>query len=189
MQKELKTYADLVARVTKSTSGTTNGEVIEFDAKQVTKIVLEGSGLDKLATDSEPARMSQAIDGSRFSPNLHFVMYGIKINDPRGMDPWTKQPLINLAPGGKSTLQSRNNQVPLKIIIAREKEAIYQEFAGFFADFQAMDTILFNEEEELLIPVDMKSSCDEVSKRKRVHFSFSATAFVTNPLSVRHRNN
>ena len=119
---------DVLLQVGHSNDG---NEYIKFDLKQALRCVLEGSGLDKVTDPNNPVCLSQVMDGSYFTSSIGFVMYGIKMNDPRALDPWTKLPIIDPS-SLKSILQSRNNQVPLKIIIGKEKDAIYEEFQHLF---------------------------------------------------------
>ncbi len=109
-----------------------NQESPEFSSEHVIKVLLKATKMDEVDTSGEnnEVKMSQAIDGSRFSTNLQFVMYGLKLSDPRAKCPWTKAPLFD--PRGKTTLQSRNNQIPLKIILGSASDAMYSQFPDLF---------------------------------------------------------
>ena len=61
-----------------------NQESLEFSSEHVVKVLLQATKMDEVDTTNENAqvKMAQAIDGSRFSTNLQFVMYGLKLSDP-----------------------------------------------------------------------------------------------------------
>ena len=70
---------DRSSRRTQSVGVTDSGaEKIEFSPEDVVKILLEAA--DLLGLDRKVI-LSQAIDGSRFSKQIAFILYGLKLND------------------------------------------------------------------------------------------------------------
>jgi hypothetical protein len=122
---QLKKAAAVVERYGKFIVPYTCGVALEtgagknyFDPEQVIPLLLESFGLDGLATEA-PARLAQAIDGSQFSKSIGFILYGLKLANFRPKCPFTEKPLHS--PDGKNTtLQSRDYQMPLMIVIGKE---------------------------------------------------------------------
>lgn len=146
-------------KLTAATSSSV-GESVEFNPEKVLKVILRASNLNNLPA-GETAILSQAIDGSRFSHNINFIMYGIKINDPRASCPWTKLPLFS-ADGTKSKIQSRNNQIPLKLLIGRETSSIYTEFEQLFRSLPELRTFEVGGESRITA-LDASSVCTDLS--------------------------
>jgi hypothetical protein len=138
-----------------------NQESLEFSSENVVKVLLEATKMDQIdsSTEGTQVKMAQAIDGSRFSTNLQFVMYGLKLSDPRARCPWTKAPLFD--PRGETTLQSRNNQIPLKIVLGSESEAMYSQFSNLFKDVYDYERFIVGEQEKEVL-VDAKNVCSDL---------------------------
>jgi hypothetical protein len=133
------------------------GEFVEFDPKSVVSLIVKSFQLEDIAK-TRPVTLSQSIDGAQLNKRDTHVLYGMKVNDKAAICPVTKQPIF--ANPDKTTLQSRNNCFPLKMILARETKQIYQEFKVLFDMFKAEGTV----EESLLgdayLPINIATNCD-----------------------------
>jgi hypothetical protein len=58
-----------------------------------------------------------------------FTFYSLKLNDYAAKCPWMKNPLFTVDGDGKckSQLQSKNMQIPLKVVIRKEDHTIFME--------------------------------------------------------------
>jgi hypothetical protein len=150
---ELKKVAKLVESlgqiIAPYTAGVTeNGaEKVEFAPEDVIKILLEAA--DLLGLDRKVI-LSQAMDGSRFSKQIGFILYGLKLNDYAAKCPWTKKPLFTVDAAGafRSQLQSKNTQIILKIVIGKEDAAIYGEFKALMEQVAGFKGFRIGEEED-----------------------------------------
>jgi hypothetical protein len=138
----------------------TGAEKVSFDPEQVIPLLLEAFGLDGLDPEA-PARLAQAIDGSRFSKTIGFILYGLKPADFRAKCPFTKKPLHS--PDGKNTsLQSRDWQMPLMVVIGKEDGAIYEEFRPIVAKTSAVKEFRIGEA-AVSSPVDASTVSSDLS--------------------------
>ncbi len=86
-------------------------------------------------------------------------MYGLKLSEPRAKCLLTKAPLFD--PQGETTLQSRNNQIPLKIILGCESDAMYSLFTDLFKNVSEYDSFTIGEQQKVVI-VDMRNVCSDL---------------------------
>ena len=166
---ELKKVAKLVESLGKIiapyTAGVTeNGaEKVEFAPEDVIKILLEAA--DLLGLDRKVI-LSQAMDGSRFSKQIGFILYGLKLNDYAAKCPWTKKPLFTADAAGafRSQLQSKNTQIVLKIVIGKEDAAIYGEFKALTEQVTGFKGFQIGEEEDgRTADVSIDTVCTDLS--------------------------
>ena len=165
---ELKKAAKLVEEYGKYIAPFTCGvtekgaEKVDFDPEHVIRILLEAA--DLLGLDRKVI-LSQAIDGSRFSKHIGFILYGLKLNDYAAKCPWTKKPLFTVDGEGKcsSQLQSKNTQIPLKVVIGKEDHTIYGEFVDVMQNVAAFKNFKIGEENERSVDVSLESVCTDMS--------------------------
>jgi hypothetical protein len=163
LQAKVHRLGDLIARYKKGTVASTGNEYIEFFLEDALRCILTGTGLHTIHDQDAPVTLSQVMDGSRFSNAIHFVMYGIKINDPRALCPWTKERILDPS-SLKSNLQSRNNQIPLKLMIGREKGNIYEELETLMTECKSLESFQFDKEDlGLNVAVNLKSVNTDMS--------------------------
>ncbi len=101
--------------------------------------------LDDIARDPNqpPVEFSITLDGADLSRNISHVTAGIKINDPRAVDPISGIP-IGMEDSTK--VQSRELCFPLKVLIAKDTKSLYHKyFADFFAFFKQVQETGFGE--------------------------------------------
>jgi hypothetical protein len=166
---ELKKVARLVEDFGKYiapfTCGVTDqgAEKVEFEPADVVKILLEAA--DLLGLDRKVI-LSQAIDGSRFSKHIGFILYGLKLNDYAAKCPWTKKPMFTPDGTGKnvSMLQSKNCQIAIKIVIGKEDAAIYSEFKKLMEEVTAFKGFQIGEgDERRTADVAIDTVCTDLS--------------------------
>ena len=90
------------------------GEVVEYeDNAKVTKLIYKGFGLEQVAINHS-VDLCSTVDGFCFKNNLAFVMGGIKMVDPRCVNPLTGEK--DLCPLARKYLpQTRNLCFPYKM--------------------------------------------------------------------------
>ena len=130
------------------------GEFVEWDAEKMIVAILGGFGLIEIAK-GRPVKLNHSIDGSQISKNVTHVTYGLKVADKAATCPFKKQPIF--ANANETTLQSRNNCFPLKIVMARETKEIYKEFSHFFEYFENFS---WSAKYMDLCPLEVAMNCD-----------------------------
>jgi hypothetical protein len=164
LKKAAKVVEEYGKHVAPFTCGVTEkgAEKVEFDPEHVIRILLEAA--DLLGLDRKVI-LSQAIDGSRFSKHIGFILYGLKLNDYAAKCPWTKKPLFTVDGEGKcsSQLQSKNTQIPLKVVIGKEDHTIYGEFVDVMQNVAAFKNFKIGEENERSVDVSLESVCTDMS--------------------------
>jgi hypothetical protein len=165
LKKAAKLVEELGTYIAPFTSGVTDkgAEKVEFEPADVIKILLEAA--DLLCLDRRVI-LSQAIDGSRFSKHIGFILYGLKLNDYAAKCPWTKKPMFTADGTGKnsSMLQSKNCQIVLKIVIGKEDAAIYSEFKDLMEEVAAFKGFKIGQDEgERSADVSIDTVCTDLS--------------------------
>ena len=101
---------------------------IEFDYSLLLKYILKLFKLDRIAKKYGKVSIGITLDGADLSRNIQHVTCGIKILDPRAINPLTGIPI------GLEGVQSRDYCFPFKILLAKDTKALYQtHFKPFFA--------------------------------------------------------
>ena len=103
-----------------------HGEVAEFEDKvKVTKLIYKGFGIDQIAINHN-VDLCLTVDGFCMTNNLAFVMGGIKMVDPRCVNPLTgKKDIYPLAK--KKLPQISNFCFSYKIVTGQETAQMYKE--------------------------------------------------------------
>jgi hypothetical protein len=133
---------------------------IVFEYPQMLAYLLKLFRLDVVAGDPNqpPVQFSITLDGADLSQNISHVTAGIKINDPRAVDPISGIP-IGMEDSTK--VQSRELCFPLKVLIAKDTKELYHKyFADFFLFFQQVEERGFGEFQRPFIissPQDLSS--------------------------------
>ena len=127
--KVVETYGQHKACPWKHGHVAAGGEFIEFDVKDVIKLMLVAFGL-VAAAKQRSVLILQAIDGSHFSKRDNHVTYGLKAGDKASICPMTGQPIF--ASQDKACIQTRNACFPVKIVLGKETKQMYQEFKHLF---------------------------------------------------------
>jgi hypothetical protein len=105
---------------------------VQFDFKKLLEFVLEIYGLDVLAKTTGGVCLAITLDGADLSRNVNHVTAGIKIFDPRAIDPVSKVP-IGVVDSTK--IQSRELCIPFKIVLAKDSKTLYETHIRDFFDF------------------------------------------------------
>jgi hypothetical protein len=122
-----------------------NVDGVQFEYAPLLAYLLKLYKLDDVAKDPNelPVEFSITLDGADLSRNISHVTAGIKINDPRAIDPKTGIPV---GQDHSMPVQSRELCYPFKILIAKDTKELYNtSFADFFAFFQQVDDHGFGE--------------------------------------------
>jgi hypothetical protein len=130
---------------------TEHGEGIAFDRKKTVMASLKAFGLSEIAKVRR-VLIGESIDGSNITKHIHHTMGGFKILDPAAKCPITKNLLLSDGPGH---VQSRNNCIPLMIIMGKESKQMFETFRPMFQFFDscASEDV---EKNPLLSPEGMK---------------------------------
>jgi hypothetical protein len=118
---------------------------IQFDYCKLLAYLLCLYKLDNVARDPNqpPVQFSITLDGTDLSRNIMHVTAGIKINDPRAIDPVSRI-LIGMEDSAK--VQSRELCYPAKILIAKDTKTLYDKyFSDFFGFFKEVQETGFGE--------------------------------------------
>ena len=106
---------------------TPHGPSLRFDLDTVLRLILKGFGLDKFAaTDSghPPVMLAHTLDGAMLASHLGHVTAGIKIVDPRAIDPMT-----GYAIGIDGLFQTRELCFALQIVFGKDCKDLYETHA------------------------------------------------------------
>jgi hypothetical protein len=112
---------------------------VEFDLPKMLAYLLRLYKLDAVALnpDEPPVEFSITLDGADLSRNISHVTAGIKINDPRAIDPKSGIPI---GMDDSLRVQSRELCWPCKILIAKDTKELYSKyFTDFFAFFKQVE--------------------------------------------------
>jgi hypothetical protein len=106
------------------------------DYSKMLMFVLEMFQLDGIARDptQPPVQLACTLDGADISRFVSHVTAGIKILDPRAIDPISHLP-IGL--DGSKKVQSRDLCFPFKMMLTRDTKTLYHEHFKDFFDFFA----------------------------------------------------
>jgi hypothetical protein len=110
-----------------------------FDYSKILIFLLEMFQLDDIVRDptQAPVQLACTLDGADISKFVSHVTAGIKILDPRAIDPISHLP-IGLQ--GSKKVQSRDLCFPFKMILTRDTKTLYQEqFKDFFDFFSRLN--------------------------------------------------
>jgi hypothetical protein len=122
-----------------------NVDGVQFEYEPLLAYLLKLYKLDDVARDPNelPVEFSITLDGADLSRNISHVTAGIKINDPRAIDPKSGIPI---GQDHSMPVQSRELCYPFKILIAKDTKELYNTcFADFFAFFQQVEVAGFGE--------------------------------------------
>jgi hypothetical protein len=116
-----------------------NVDGVQFEYEPLLAYLLKLYKLDDVAKDPNqlPVEFSITLDGADLSRNISHVTAGIKMNDPRAIDPKTGIPI---GQDNSMPVQSRELCYPFKILIAKDTKELYNtSFADFFSFFKQVD--------------------------------------------------
>jgi hypothetical protein len=113
------------------------GEVYFINYNKALRLLLKASGLCELAT-TESVNIAFAIDGADLIRDRTHVSAGVKITDPRGIHPVTKQPLLMRTNDDEEKyvkVQSFELCALMIIANARDTKALYEDVYKDFYDW------------------------------------------------------
>jgi hypothetical protein len=106
----------------------------KFDYEPLLLYLLDLFQLEDAARDNNqpPVQISITLDGADLSRNVTHVTAGVKINDPRSIDPVSGLP-IGVQDSRK--VQSRELCFPFKSLLAKDSKELYDNHFGDFFDY------------------------------------------------------
>ena len=108
---------------------------VVFDYTKYLIYLLNFFKLDKIAIEEGNVKLAITLDGADLSRNVQHVTCGVKILDPRAINPITGIPI------GLEGVQSRDLCFPCKILLTRDSKTLYRtHFKDFFAWAQKLTT-------------------------------------------------
>ena len=101
---------------------------VEFDGPMLLDCLLKMFKLNIIAREEGNVKIASTIDGADLSRNVQHVTCGVKIVDPRAINPMTGIPI------GLEGVQSRDFCFPVKILLTKDSKALYKShFSDFFS--------------------------------------------------------
>ncbi len=122
-----------------------NGNSVKFNVSASAKFLFEKFGLNMAFNErcTEPVTLSATVDGGDLAWGLTQVSAGVKIVDPRAINPCTGQPLFGGT--GFDKIQSRSHCFPLHIFIAKDNKELYQtHLSQFFREVNDFEVLYPN---------------------------------------------
>lgn len=101
------------------------GEYVKFNARDVVQHAIVSFGLD-VAAKQRSVSFSQSFDDAQLTKKLSHTTYGIKVTNKQAVSPFTGQPIF--ANANSSTLQSRNHNLPIMIVMRNETKEVVDCF-------------------------------------------------------------
>jgi hypothetical protein len=104
------------------------------DYSKLLLFILEIFKLDVISQDTNqpPIQLAGTLDGMEMSRQVCVVIAGIKMLDPRAIDPVSHLPI---GMEGSKKIQSRELCFPFKMVLTRDTKTLYQEQFKDFFDF------------------------------------------------------
>ena len=127
---------------------------VQFHYSKLLDFLLKIFHLDRIAREEGNVKIAITLDGADLSRNIQHVTCGIKIVDPRAVNPMTGIPI------GLEGVQSRDLCFPCKILLTKDTKALYQShFADFFTWTRKLDKEGEGEYKKFLVasPQDISS--------------------------------
>lgn len=102
------------------------GEYIRFRPADVVNYAITSFKLTE-AAKQRSVSLSQSFDGANLTKKLGHTTYGIKVTDRQAISPFTNRPIFAEDPK-QSALQSRNNNLPIMIVMRNETKEVVDGF-------------------------------------------------------------
>jgi hypothetical protein len=115
------------------------GEIYQYDFEKFVRFFLKTFSLDEIAqTDS--VELCITLDRAELCDGLCHLTAGIKITDPRAVDPRDGTPIscVEDGVGRLFSTQSRNYCFALKSLVRKDSKPAYKEFSDFFSFFEKL---------------------------------------------------
>lgn len=132
-------------------------EFAEFKASDVVRLMLKAFSLDDVAKQRK-VRINQAIDGAQLTTRTNHCTLGLKMCDKSAIDPLTGNLLY--ASTDETTIQSRNNCFPLKIVFSRETKEVLEEFRTVISDVRKLTETEHAQSELQCMPIESAMDSD-----------------------------
>ncbi len=113
------------------------GEMFQFHYEKLVRHILRAFQLDEIA-QRESVELCITLDGAELTKDLCHLTFGIKVTDPRAIDPRDGCPLSYSEDGVFGNLfrvQSRNYCFIMKSLLGKDSKRAYAEFSDVFKFF------------------------------------------------------
>jgi hypothetical protein len=114
------------------------GEMYQFDYEKMVRFLLLHFSLHEYAKRGS-VELCITLDGAELTKDLCHLTFGVKITDPRAIDPRDGTPLACQEDGMYGHLfkvQSRNYCFVMKTLLGKDSKAAYREFSDVFKFFE-----------------------------------------------------
>jgi len=140
------------------------GEMYQYDYERFLRFILKIFQLEEVA-QRESVELSITLDGAELCDGISHLTAGIKVTDPRAINPRDGSPLCMTTDeimGRMFQNQSRNNCFALKSLIGKDCKKAYKEFADFFKFFEQVKKYGLNASElgPRIMPMEIWSPQD-----------------------------
>jgi len=154
------------------------GEMYQSHYEKMVRYVLKMFHLNEIA-QHEQVELSITLDGAELTKDLCHLTFGIKVTDPRAIDPRDGSPLAYQEDGVFGNLfrvQSRNYCFVMKTLLGKDSKAAYREFSDVFLFFEKFfkEGLPANEHGPRLLPLLIWSPQDLSSLWKSLNTGSSA---------------
>jgi len=117
---------------------TVSDNAVKFDVRTATQFILNSHGLWNKVLNKEHVQLAATVDGGDLSWNITQVSAGLKMVDPRALDPINGTPLFGNT--GYDKVQSKHHCYPLYVIIGKDNKELYKtHLSKFFDDVNALE--------------------------------------------------
>ncbi len=116
------------------------GEMFQYDYEKFIRFILKTFRLSEVA-QRESIELCITLDGAELCDGISHLTAGIKITDPRAIDPKNGIPLCTVNDehlGRIFANQSRNYCFAMKSLIGKDSKTAYKEFSDFFLFFERL---------------------------------------------------
>ena len=116
------------------------GEMHQFHYEKLVRFILKMFSLHELSL-KESVELCITLDGAELTKDLCHLTFGLKVTDPRAIDPRDGTPLACQEDGAYGQffkVQSRNYCFVMKTLLGKDSKAAYREFADVFKFFEKL---------------------------------------------------
>jgi hypothetical protein len=101
---------------------------VKFNVPIATQFILDRHGLWGHVLNKDHVQLAATVDGGSLSWNVTQVSAGVKVVDPRAIEPVSAMPLFGNS--GYDKVQSKYHCYPLYVVIAKDMPRIIKTYIG-----------------------------------------------------------
>lgn len=111
---------------------------VKFNVPIATQFILDRHGLWGHVLNKDHVQLAATVDGGSLSWNVTQVSAGVKVVDPRAIEPVSAMPLFGNS--GYDKVQSKYHCYPLYVVIAKDNKDLYRtHLSQFFDDINMLE--------------------------------------------------